>query len=119
MLSLAAIAVLVLHPQTVNQKSGGRNGNGMTFSENDIDQDLLAILPTPLSAEIHEEPQALPISEITTGSVHASKPNPDSSSKLLYGSFVYKDWFGEHPPPDRHVTYRRGASILYLGIIDN
>lgn len=104
MLSLAAIAVLVLHPQTINQKSGR---NGMTFSDNDIDQDLLAILPTPLSAEIHEEPQALPISEITTGTVQASKPNPDSSSKLLYGSFVYKDWFGEHPPPDRHVTYRK------------
>lgn len=121
MLSLAAIAVLVLHPQTVNQKSGGRNGNGMTFSENDIDQDLLAILPTPLSAEIHEEPQALPISEITTGSVHASKPNPDSSSKLLYGSFVYKDWFGEHPPPDRHVTYQDlnisiGVNFCTLGI---
>ena len=106
MQSLAAIAVLVLHPQTINQKAGPRNGNEISFAESDIDQDLLAILPTPLSAEIHEEPQALPLSETITGSVQNAKPNTDSSSKLLYGSFVYKDWFGEHPPPDRHVTYR-------------
>lgn len=121
MLSLAAIAVLVLHPQTINQKSGPRNGNGISFAENDIDQDLLAILPTPLSAEIHEEPQALPLSETITGSVQNAKPNTDSSSKLLYGSFVYKDWFGEHPPPDRHVTYQDlnisiGVNFCTLGI---
>lgn len=104
MLSLAAIAVLVLHPQAINQKPALRNGNGISFAEGEIDQDLLAVLPTPLSAEIHEEPQALPLSETGTGPVHSSKP--DSSSRLLYGSFVYKDWFGEHPPPDQHVTYR-------------
>lgn len=108
MLSLAAIAVLVLHPQNINQKSGLLNGNGIQqLNENDIDQDLLAILPTPLSAEIHEEPQALPISEVSSGSVQPVKPSGDPSTKLLYGSFVYKDWFGEHPPPDRHVTYRK------------
>lgn len=105
MLSLAAIAVLVLHPQAINPKSGLRNGNGIPLSDNDIDQDLLTnILPTPLSAEIHEEPQALPMSEISPGSPQGSRP--DSSSKLLYGSFVYKDWFGEHSSPERHVTYR-------------
>lgn len=122
MLSLAAIAVLVLHPQAINPKSSLRNGNGIPLSDNDLDQDLLAILPTPLSAEIHEEPQALPMSEISPGSSQGVRPSSDSSSKLLYGSFVYKDWFGEHSSPERHVTYRKNkfdfsidcSSIYYL-----
>lgn len=117
MLSLAAIAVLVLHPQAINPKSGIRNGNGLPLSDTDIDQDLLAVLPTPLSAEIHEEPQALPISEISSGSPQSSRPNSDSSSKILYGSFVYKDWFGEHSSPERHVTYRKKIlRIFYITI---
>ena len=106
MLSLAAIAVLVLHPQTINnsQKPGGRNFGG-SFMDND--HDSLSILPTPLSAEVHEEPQALPVSELTPGSANTAKQNSDSA-KILYGSLVYKDWFEERPLPDQ-VTYRKSC----------
>ena len=103
MLSLAAIAVLVLHPQVTNQKPDIRSGSSYVNS----DQDLLSILPTPLSAENHEEPQALPVSELLSGSERLNKQNGDNSAKLLYGSLVYKDWFGERPPPDHRVTYRK------------
>jgi len=117
MLSLAAIAVLVLHPQVINQKSGIRIGGSYVNS----DQDFLSILPTPLSAENHEEPQALPVSELKSGSDHSNKQNGDNSAKLLYGSFVYKDWFGERPPPDHRVTYQDlnisiGVNFCTLGI---
>lgn len=116
MLSLAAIAVLVLHPQSINPRTGLRNAN-IPLPENEIDQDLLAILPTPLSTEIREEPQALPMSEMSPGSVQASRSNPDSSSKLLYGSFVYKDWFGEQSSPERHVTYRKNVFLKVTIVI--
>lgn len=117
MLSLAAIAVLVLHPQVTNQRPDIRNGGSYVNS----DQDLLSILPTPLSAENHEEPQALPVSELTSGSERMNKQNGDNSAKLLYGSFVYKDWFGERPPPDQRVTYQDlnisiGVNFCTLGI---
>lgn len=108
LLSLAAIAILVLHPQTTHPKSGLPTGNGVSFVENDVDQDLLAILPTPLSTEIHQEPQALPVSDLTpeTAKPALNKKNPDSSSKLLYGSLVYKDWFGEPgDAADHHISY--------------
>lgn len=56
MLSLAAIAVLVLHPQVINQKSGIRIGGSYVNS----DQDFLSILPTPLSAEITKNLKPFP-----------------------------------------------------------
>lgn len=116
MLSLAAIAVLVLHPQVINMNKGGLptiSGNDISFVENDVDQDFLAVLPTPLSAEVHEEPQALPMSEtkpaVGAGGTHPSKSSSDSSSKLLYGSFVYKDWFGDRPTNQHQITYRKST----------
>ena len=118
MLSLAAIAVLVLHPNINKAGLPTNTGNDISFIEND--QDLLAVLPTPLSAEVHE-PQALPMSEgnAAPGSgMQSAKPNSDASSKLLYGSFVYKDWFGDRPTNQQHVTYRkcdRGIS-LYISL---
>ncbi len=112
---MAAIAILILHPQTTHPKSGLPTGNGVSFVENDVDQDLLAVLPTPLSTEIHQEPQALPVSDLIPESANKpalNKKNPDSSSKLLYGSIVYKDWFGEPgDSADHHISY--GILLIY------
>lgn len=108
MLTLAAIAVVVLHPQAINPNPNQRGKSGVAMIENDIDLDLLAALPTPLSAGINEEPQALPMSDIVSNQAQqAPKPTSDSPSKLLYGSFVYKDWFGEQQAPENTVTYRK------------
>lgn len=106
MLTLAAIAVLVLHPQAINPNPSQRGKNGVSLIESDLDLDMLAALPTPLSAGINEEPQALPISDVVSNQAPVPKPTSDSPSKLLYGSFVYKDWLGEHQAPEHNITYR-------------
>lgn len=122
MLTLAAIAVVVLHPQAINPNPNQRGKSGVAMIENDIDLDLLAALPTPLSAGINEEPQALPMSDIVSNQAQqAPKPTSDSPSKLLYGSFVYKDWFGEQQAPENTVTYQElniniGINFCTLGI---
>jgi len=124
MLSLTAITVIVMHPELVNQKLNIReNRNGISFSSNNHEQDFSALLPTPLSAEIHEEPQAMPISELVNGNPGAIPSNNfDSSSKVMYGSFVFKDWFGEKPPTDHHqITHQDlnvsiGVNFCTLGI---
>jgi hypothetical protein len=113
MLSLAAIAVLVLHPQTIDPKSGhGGSGLGGPFIVNDQD-----VLPTPLSNEVREEPHALPLSPLsdTVNPVQnggSAKNGETTTAKLFYGSFVYKDWFGDRQVSDHHhVTYREYTRI--------
>ena len=105
MLSLAAIAVMVLHPPAVDPKLDG----DLIMINGD---DHLAILPTPLSTEVQEEPHALPLSHATE-SVNPT-PNPDTSdsSQIFYASFVYKDWLADRADPKHSHNANRKEKIF-------
>ena len=112
MLSLATIAVVILHPQIMENGivRPGRGGSvGNPFIPND--QEVLAVLPTPLSAEVHEEPHALPLS-FTASPVTQAKNGDMSTAKMFYGSIVYKDWFAERPVNEHHLNYGRLYTTL-------
>lgn len=104
-LSLAAIAVMVLHPPAVDPKLDG----DLIMINGD---DHLAILPTPLSTEVQEEPHALPLSPATE-SVNPT-PNPDTSdsSQIFYASFVYKDWLADRADPKHSHNANRKEKIF-------
>ena len=56
---------------------------------------------------------AMPVSEIVHGNSGTipSSNHPDPSNKVMYGqygSFVFKDWFGDKPneKPEHQITHR-------------
>jgi hypothetical protein len=62
----------------------------------------------------------MPVSEIVNGNSGTipSSNHLDPSNKVMYGqygSFVFKDWFGDKPneKPEHHITHRENFLFLF------